>query len=96
MRRCCYSFLRDAGGRRAGSAATRPGIRYSGKVQVHPAIVREFEIRPGWVPSLDGPVVFARMLRSTNELTWFEYLLIYAAKVLNASGVGSQLHLLLK
>jgi len=46
------------------------------------------------LPTLDGSVIFARMVLSSNELTWFEQREIYAAKVRNASKVGSQLHTL--
>ncbi len=46
------------------------------------------QIHPDWVPRLDGPVGFARVLLSTNDLTRFERRGIYAAMVLIASSVG--------
>lgn len=41
------------------------------------------------MPRLDGPFVLARMYLLAKELTRFEPLEIYAAKVLIASSVGS-------
>ena len=50
----------------------------------------EYETYPSWVPNLDGYVGFVRKLLPGNELMWFERTLIYAARVLNASKMGSQ------
>jgi hypothetical protein len=50
----------------------------------------EYETHPSWVPNLDGYVAFVRKLLPGNELMWFERALIYAARVLNASKMGSQ------
>jgi hypothetical protein len=52
-----------------------------------------FEIDLGWAPRLDGSATFARMLVLTNEMTRFERRGIYAARVRNASTMGSQLFL---
>jgi hypothetical protein len=49
-----------------------------------------FEMHPSWVPSLDEPSVFDHMLQLRKDLDRFEQRGIYAAKVLNASSVGSQ------
>jgi hypothetical protein len=49
-----------------------------------------FEIDPGWVPSLDGRDLSARKQLLSNELIRFERTTFYAARVLNASSVGSQ------
>ena len=48
-------------------------------------------MHPSWVPNLDGYVGFVRKLLPGNELMWFERTLIYAARVLNASKMGSQI-----
>jgi len=46
-------------------------------------------MHPSWVPSVDGPSLSAPILMQTDELYWFEQKENYAARVLNASSVGS-------
>ena len=47
--------------------------------------------RPRWVPSLDAPVGESGKSQPANGLAWFERTVFYAARVLNASSVGSQI-----
>lgn len=49
----------------------------------------QFEIDPTWAPRLDESAIFTRTFLYANELAAFEHLGIYAAKVINASSVGS-------
>ena len=55
----------------------------------------EFETCPDWVPILDSLVGFRRNSQLERGLSWFEQGGIYAAKVLNASKMGSQITILL-
>jgi len=48
-----------------------------------------FEMYPSWEHSLDANVFGTAILKSVNQLALFEHPGIYAAKVLNASSVGS-------
>jgi len=47
-------------------------------------------MHPHWLPKLDGRGVLAQMLLGARMLCRFEQVGINAAKVLNASTVGSQ------
>jgi hypothetical protein len=48
-------------------------------------------MRPNWAPRLDAVANFVQKAMSTNDLTRFEHLGIYAAKVRNVSRLGSQI-----
>jgi hypothetical protein len=48
-----------------------------------------FERDPAWVPSLDDVAISRSMFIRAGHLPRFEQLEIYAARVLNASSVGS-------
>lgn len=82
----------------------QPGDKY-GLSEITPALSRSvaiegerlapnrrytFEMHPRWAPSLDEPIVFADMILLRKDLNRFEQRGIYAARVLNASNVGSQ------
>ena len=54
---------------------------------------QQFEIDPVWVPRPDVPAGFVHIKISANDLSRFERSPFYAAKVLIASSVGSQLFL---
>jgi hypothetical protein len=48
-------------------------------------------MHPDWAPSLDKPVALSRMIQLGKDLYRFEQRGIYAARVLIASSVGSQI-----
>jgi len=61
----------------------------------HPEValgsVGELETCPDWIPSLDANAIIDCKTACTKELTRFEQRGIYAARVRNASSVGSRL-----
>jgi hypothetical protein len=51
--------------------------------------LRWFEMCVAWPPRLDVRVTLARIPLGGKEFHWFEHTEIYAARVLNASRMGS-------